>query len=606
MPAPVALPEPKRLDHLPVIAHALKKLRVRQVVDELVAKDPRSRVSTGECIEALVTAILLGKHTLYQVGQLLEPYDLQVAFGFNQVAQPSNFNDTRLAKALDDLFDVGGVPKVNLALTLSAVREYELSIQQVHVDLTSVSVHGDYAFSEPPADPEDPQAIPHVTHGYSKAHRPDLKQVVFGLSVVSDGAVPVCGRVSSGNRGDGPETRFMLRQLRESLPDPTSVLYVGDSKMFSGETLALMSAHDLDFVTLLPRSVGLWQRVYALFAAEGERAPTLKVKCEDDDLETARYWRGRSYEMPYEFEHDGSDYSIPLRLLVVESDALKERKRPGFERRRVKERAALEKLAVNSAKQTYACQLDAERAMARALTKKVTVHRLEARVVAEQQRRKRARPGRPRKDERHEHDEVWRVVIEVHDDPAAAERRFREETCFVLVTSKLAGSDREDADRRTLVAYDEQDHVERCFRWAKHPLAVAPIYLKTPKRIAALGLVYVIALMVYALIQRDVRQRLAAADTSMPGNRGWTRTPTTEVIFRAFRGVSTLDTKVLGEPIYVIQIDTEQVRLFNLFGLDLLHRAGIACLEPRVPRPGSRTAKPVPRGRRKRGGKKSK
>ncbi len=55
-------PRSGRLDHLPIIAHALKRLGVREVVDELVPVDPRSRVSTGECIEVLVTAILLGKH----------------------------------------------------------------------------------------------------------------------------------------------------------------------------------------------------------------------------------------------------------------------------------------------------------------------------------------------------------------------------------------------------------------------------------------------------------------------------------------------------------------------------------------------------------------
>ncbi|MCA9627685.1 MAG: DUF4277 domain-containing protein, partial [Myxococcales bacterium] len=424
------IPSSKRLDHVPVIAHALKRLRIRQVVDELVPLDPRSRVSAGECVEALVTAILLGKHTLYAVEDLLEPYDLQVAFGFNEIAAASHFNDERLAKALDDLFDQGGVAKVCSAVTLSAIRTYELSIDQVHADLTSVSVHGIYAGSVEPEVPEDPGAVPHVTYGYSKDHRPDLKQVVFGLTVSSDGAVPIFGRFASGNRGDGPETRFMLSQLREALPDPSSVLYVGDSKLFSGETLAYMSAYDLSFVTLLPRSVGLWERAYALYCRDDEElgpAPVLKQKGQEDDDDEdddedecgpPKRWRGRSYDMPYEFRFDQSDHSIPLRLVVVESDALKERKRPGFERRCEKELLAWEKEAKDQGKRTYACERDALKARDRLLNRKVRFHSVDVRVVEDQERRKRPKAGRPSKGEQPEFDTVWRLEVEVSSGAA--------------------------------------------------------------------------------------------------------------------------------------------------------------------------------------------
>lgn len=604
MPSPLPpIPTSKRLDHLPVIAHAVRRLRVREVVDDLVPLDPRSRISAGECVEAMITAILLGKHTLYAVAELLEPYDLQVAFGFNQIAEASHFNDDRLAKALDDLFDQGGIAKVCSAATMSAIRQFNLTINQVHADLTSVNVHGDYAMSVEPSDPDDPGAVPHLTYGYSKDHRPDLKQVVFGLSVARDGTVPVLGRFASGNRGDGPETRFMLGQLRESLPDPSSVLYVGDSKLFSGETLAYMSAYDLKFVTLLPRSVGLWEKAYQRYCADVAArgtAPTLKSKGKNPDApedEPCTFWRGCSYDMPYEFQFDGSQHSIPLRLVVIESDALKDRKRGGFERRCEKERLAWEKEAKEQGKRTYSCERDAEKARERLLGKQVKFHQVDVRVRREQERRKRANPGRPKKDEQDEFDTVWRLEVTVQEDLAAQENAFREETCFVLVTNVLLGEeeDRWDADRKTLIAYDDQDHVERAFRWLKHPLAVAPIFLKTEKRIAALGLVYVLSLMTYALIQRDVRQRLAAKGTTMPGNKGWTATPTTNVIFETFRGLHTIDTGQEGAPIYVAGIDTEHVRLFKLFGMDFHQRAGVACVEPKIPRQGSRTAKPVPR-----------
>ena len=136
------VPSSKRLDHLPVVAHALNRLGVRRVIDDLVPKDPRSHVSTGECVEVLVTAILLGSHTLYRVADLLRPYDLRVAFGF-ELAESRHFNDERLAKALTDLFHVAGVDATNSALLLAAIREYELTLNRLHLDTTSVSVCGD-------------------------------------------------------------------------------------------------------------------------------------------------------------------------------------------------------------------------------------------------------------------------------------------------------------------------------------------------------------------------------------------------------------------------------------------------------------------------------
>jgi len=605
MSKPAQIPTPKQLNHLPVVAHALNRLGVRRIVDELVPKDPRSHVSTGECIEVLVTAILLGHHTLYRVADLLRPFDLRVAFGF-ELADYTHFNDERLAKALTDLFHVAGVDATNSALLLAAIREYDLSIKRAHLDTTSASVHGEYATSTAPADAEDSRAIPHVTRGYSKDHRPDLKQVIYGLSVNEDG-VPIFGRVSSGNRADSLELRHMLERLQEALPNPADVLYVGDSKLFAAETLAQTAAYDLKFVTLMPRSFALWETVYRRFLDDKREVPILKEKAlgeldEDTEVDTRprHYWRGRSFDVTYEFEFDGSDYAVPLRLLVVESDALRARKEGAIRRREAKERARLEKLRATHAKRIYSCQQDAERAIERLRQQAVEFHTVECLAVSKQQPAKRARRGRPRKDEAPQLDTVWQVSVTFTPDAQRFEEIIRQETCFVLATNVpvAPGEEREEADRKTVRAYDEQDSVERAFRWAKRPLHFAPVFLERRDRVAALGLVYVIALMVYALIQRDVRQRLQAKQTTMPGNKGWTDKPTTEVVFRLFESIHTVTLGGSDTPTYVTGLNTEQVRILDLLGIDLRSRAGVEFGEVCTPRPGERAFKPVPRAKR--------
>ncbi|MGH9459385.1 MAG: IS1634 family transposase [Thermoanaerobaculia bacterium] len=602
MTLPALIPTAKQLNHLPIVAHALNRLGVRRIVDELVPKDPRSRVSTGECIEVLVTAILLGHHTLYRVADLLRPYDLRVAFGF-ELADASHFNDERLAKALTDVFHVAGVDATNSAMLLAAIREYELAIRRAHLDTSSVSVHGEYAGSSPPIDPDDSRAVPHVTRGYSKDRRPDLKQIVYGLSVNEDG-VPVFGRVSSGNRADSLELRHMLERLRKALPQPEDVLYVGDSKLFSAETLAQTSAYGLKFVTLMPRSFGLWETVYRRFLEVRGEVPILKTKALGEldeeaevDSRPRHFWRGRSFDVTHEFVFDGSDYAVALRLLVVESDALRARKEGAIRRRETKERLRLVKLQGTHEKRVYSCQEDAERAMERLRQQAVEFHTLECSLVTEQQPVKRAQRGRPPKDEVPQLETLWKVVVTFAADAQRFEDALRQETCFVLATNVPVAPDghREAADRETLRAYDEQDSVERAFRWAKRPLRFAPVFLERDDRIAALGLVYVIALMVYALIQRDVRQRLQAHETTMPGNKRWTARPTAEVLFRLFENVQTVTLGGLDERVYVTGLNTEQVRILDLLGIDLRSRPGVEFGEVRTPVPGERAFKPVPR-----------
>lgn len=218
----------KDLDFLPIIADVLRRLDVAATIDARVPKDPRNVVTTGECFEAMIVSILLGTHTLYRVDQHLAPYDCELVFPWGD--RLGHFSDRRLAKSLDQCFQSELQP-LYADLLKNAIRAFELSVSTLHGDTTSVSVYGGYLGSSEPFDPEDPHAVPHVTHGHSKDHRPDLKQVLFGLTVSGDGGVPILGRVASGNRSDSKEFRYALRQIAEVVPDPQDSVVVLDSKL---------------------------------------------------------------------------------------------------------------------------------------------------------------------------------------------------------------------------------------------------------------------------------------------------------------------------------------------------------------------------------------
>ena len=101
-------------------------------------------------------------------------------------------------------------------------------------------------------------------------------------------------------------------------------------------------------------------------------------------------------------------------------------------------------------------------------------------------------------------------------DTEAIARERRHASCFPLVTDHLdtPGWD----DPRILAEYRHQGVVEgnTGFRWLKGPAAVAPMFLKTPTRMRALGLVMVLALMVRNLWQYRMRAAARAADEKIP------------------------------------------------------------------------------------------
>src|SRR5271170_4490380 len=428
----------RRVDHLPVVVQALERLEVRKTIDELCPPDPRNRVTTGQCVEALIARLLDGSHTLYRVDERLGAYDLALTFGWS--FESDALNDERLAKALDHLYEAG-LAQVHSPILLNAVRAYKLDLTRLHFDTTSFKVFGRFATSHP-TDDENPQAIPHVTHGYSKDHRADLKQIVYGVTVAGDGAVPVVGRVASGNRNDAPENRFNILRLAQVLPDPRGTILVADSKAFAGETLLLAREHGLRLITMLPRSVGLWDEAFTAFQqarAKGEPLTILKEEVSERESGETNVWRGRSFDLVYHWEdEEKKEHAIPLRAHVAEG-AMKdfvERKKPHF-------------------------------------------HKLTETLVAVSRPKKRARRGRPARGEPTVYETVWRVKLPLDRDPAAFEQACAEAGCFVLVTTPVEGF-APLSDAEIFGDYKEQATVEGVMHWGKSLHEVAPVFLKTP------------------------------------------------------------------------------------------------------------------------------
>jgi transposase len=158
-------------------------------------------------------------------------------------------------------------------------------------------------------------------------------------------------------------------------------------------------------------------------------------------------------------------------------------------------------------------------------------HALHYRVEAVSAPKKRTRRGRPPKAEAPEVEVRYRLVV--HPEAVVPPEDGHGGT--VLATTRRSEV---CTDVELLQAYQAQHiTVEPGFRWLKNPAAIRPVWLEKPERIAALAMLTVVGLLVYAVIQRQVRLYLRDHHQQVPGHKGPTATPTAAAVFALFAPV---------------------------------------------------------------------
>jgi len=159
--------------------------------------------------------------------------------------EAGKYNDDRLGRSLDLLF-VADRASFLTEVSAKAIVVHQLETETIHNDSTSVTFLGAY-------DADDPKAVT-ITHGYNKDHRPDCKQIVFGLNITEDGHVPLGYQLYDGNHADVTTHIPNWQHLRELL-DREDFVYVADSKLCAEENLRTIAANGGRFITVVPRNL---------------------------------------------------------------------------------------------------------------------------------------------------------------------------------------------------------------------------------------------------------------------------------------------------------------------------------------------------------------
>ncbi|HEX2263959.1 MAG TPA: IS1634 family transposase [Pseudonocardiaceae bacterium] len=250
----------QRLGALPLVNHFLARAGLPELLEHyLPASDARVRLAPAVAVRLVITNLLVGRQPLYGLGEWADPF----APGLLGLAdeEVGSLNDDRVGRALEALFDADRASLLT-ELLLGVVAEFGIDVSELHNDSTSISVSGVYRSAT--GVPRGDKPTPVISFGHSKDHRPDLKQLVFILTVAADGAVPIAYRLADGNTTDDP-THVPTWDGLVALLGRSDFLYVADSKLCSREAMGHIAAAGGRFVTVLPRSRGedRWFRDWA-------------------------------------------------------------------------------------------------------------------------------------------------------------------------------------------------------------------------------------------------------------------------------------------------------------------------------------------------------
>jgi transposase len=222
----------QNLDHLGLVAGIIDEIGVVEQVNQLVGQHSCEKVSPGHIVKAmLINGLGFVSAPLYMFPKFFEGKATEHLIGEGVKAE--HLNDDRLGRVLDKLYSTG-LEQLFTSIALKAAKKYGVSTHSVHLDSSSFHVHGKYEGELPKvtfisgelnrdkpkwSDIEEkvaPSPI-EITYGYSRDHRPDLKQFILDLISSGDGDVPLFLRVADGNEADNAVFAKILCEFREQL-----------------------------------------------------------------------------------------------------------------------------------------------------------------------------------------------------------------------------------------------------------------------------------------------------------------------------------------------------------------------------------------------------
>jgi len=489
-----------RVGALPILNRFIERMGLEDELT-LALKNP----GYADALLALIKNILVERNALYAVGEWVALYDVGL------VAQ-GKIGDDKLGRALDRLF-VADRATLQTRIVLAVMNGFDLKMEQIHNDTTSVMVRGAY-------NGQNAKAV-QLKRGHSKERRPDLKQLVYSLCVTADGAVPVHFKAYDGNQTDDGIHLETWNRLRTLLQHPRFI-YVADCKLCTEKNLRTIDAERGFFVTIVPKTRSevatftdavlagdvRWEEILRKRADRDEKAFDV-IECAVGPYHLREgftlHWY-RSSQKKKRDEHDRNERIERTRERLETLD-LKRMRGPKTE-------AAIRKRVDQILAQHHAEEWIAVEVKWDAVEKFKAITR-----------------GKPTADTtfRRIIQHVPRLHVSTKAENIAQSAAM--DGIFPLTTNT------KEKPIDVFKIYKYQPRIEKRHALLKSTLEVAPIWLKKNTRIEALMFLEFIAQMTAALIERELRHKMTEKKIdllcSLPEGRA-SKTPTIDQVLRLF------------------------------------------------------------------------
>ena len=498
-----------------LVKEVLAHLGVAEAIDAAVRRQPVVATTYGTLAQVLiVNRMMFDPQPVYHLADWTVQHGIDRLFGI----EAAWLDEDRVGALLEAV----AAQQVTIwtAVVTQAVQTYKVPLDWLHEDTTSVYFEGTY--EDEAGQPKGGEAvgIPRLVEGYNKDGKRHKVQLVLSLLTTGgSGRVPIWYRPWNGNQTDEPVYVADLTALRATLLAPDNAVLVGDRKLCTAATLLTFCRQQQVFLAPHPWTApakAVWQETWSALEA-GALVWTLADYVSQNDARKPATVRAehRVCEVARTILDPETGELYPVRWLFTRSS----RKVAQDEARRAKALAAgeqaLARLARLLGKYEYRRRATIEARIEQALQRTHAAPYLTTTLAGSDAA------------------QAWTLTWAVCQEAVDAAARFDGVAllCTNVPATRLAAT-------AVPGKYKGQIGVEQTIDFLKSPVQIRPMWLHSPKRLAGLTLLIMLAVLVAALVEHQVREWLARTGDRlrglMPEGRD-TLTPTAKALLRAFR-----------------------------------------------------------------------
>ena len=503
---------------IPILQNIANRLGIKEILSRYLPWYGNEKVSVADSLMLLVYNITCGRQPLYELEEWVTKMHPDM-FGYTSF-EKGIFNDDRFGRALDKLYHADRASLMT-EIVINTVKTINLKLVQLHNDSTTVKAFGKI--------PGKTNSNLELKRGNNKDHRPDLKQLVYCLTVSADGFVPIHYKTYSGNITDDT-THIETWNTLTNIIGKKNFLYVADCKVCTDKQLSYIVSHHGKALTIIPE---VWSEVQQFKDELRKKAKKKKIirRCRLDAY-------GKKYDTFSCFE---GTYKTQKRSYAIFWIHSSQKKAQDFYRRQnflQQTEKALKELSFKLNKRNLKTKDAIVQRVDNILNKykvkpfyNITIQQQEIRYKVQSGK---GRPGPNTK---------YKIVIENnfsiswHQNKRALSQEKNIDGIFPLLCI-----DNNFEAKSALAAYKYQPRLEKRFTQFKSIHNVAPLLFKNIERVEAMMFLFFIALMIQAIIEREVRMNMKKNEIDKlplyPEHR-LSYHPTTAKIFDRFSDVST-------------------------------------------------------------------